>query len=422
MADIKKIDHIVTEIYNEENIKSEHTVSELTELIKESLKKTIGKNLCVIGEISNYKPSKNNLFFTLKDEESTINVVVWNYANRQNKNNLENGKKIKVYGNLVVFAKSGSYNINAYKLELIGEGDLHKEYLKLKEFYTKMGYFNDDVKKKLPINIKKIGILTAMDGAALQDFLYVLKKNKYNGQIFIKNCLVQGKDCPKSVVDGLKILDEMNLDVIVLARGGGSFEDLFGFSDNQIIETIHNCKTCTISAIGHEIDFMLSDFVADIRAPTPSIAGEIISGRESVWSINDIKKITNEIKNIIDNRINILDYNLIYIQSRLKSPREIINKIIIDNDLLKKKIYNIIGTKINLYESELNNIVGKLNKDENPQILLSKGYCIVSSLIDKKISNIQEFNEYIKKNKKLKLKFIDGEAIFNMRTINIIDV
>ena len=287
------------------------TVSDLTELIKDALKINFDKTLCIVGEISNYKVSKNNLFFTLKDEDATLSVVMWNYNIKKDKPDLDEGKKVKVYGRLTVFNKFGSYNLTAFKVELLGVGDLYQEYMTLKEKYKELGYFDETKKKQLPQNITKIGIITALDGAALQDFLYVLKKNNYCGEILIKGCIVQGKDCPKSVGTCLKELDKMGLDVIIVARGGGSFEDLFGFSNKEVVDALHEMTTCTISAIGHEIDFMLSDYVADIRAPTPSIAGEIISSKkEGQYDINEVNIIMQQLSNIITSKLTILTYEV----------------------------------------------------------------------------------------------------------------
>lgn len=373
------------------------TVTQLTEQIKNTLKKYINKNLCITGEISNFKLSKNNLFFTLKDENSMINVRMWNYSNKKN-NDIEEGKKVKIYGNLVIYGKAGSYNLNAYKIELIGIGDLYNEYIRLKNFYSDIGYFNESNKKKLPNNIKNIGILTAIDGAALQDFIYVVKKNNYNGNLYIKNCIVQGKDCPSSIIDGLNILDNMNLDVIVLARGGGSFEDLFGFSNNYVIEAIHDVKTCIISAIGHEIDFMLSDFAADIRAPTPSIAAEIITTiNNNNYDKDKLNIIIQKIENYIYERINKLEYELMDIEKKLETPSNILKKLHKENELIKQILLNKIMDKINNIGTELNKITYLINKEDNPIEILTKGYCISTSIDDEKIKNIKDFINYTTK-------------------------
>lgn len=394
------------------------TVSDLTELIKGALKVNFDKPVCVIGEISNFKPSAKGVFYTLKDEDAMINCVMWNYGSRTNKADIVNGKKVKVYGNLVIFSKSGSYNLNAYRVELLGVGDLHQEYSKLQEHYSKLGFFDENKKKKLPTILKNIGIITAIDGAALQDFLYVVKKNNFVGKIYIKNCIVQGKDCPLSIVKGISELDKMNLDTIVIARGGGSFEDLFGFSNELVINEIHKCKTCTISAIGHEVDFMLSDYVADIRAPTPSIAGEIIScKKEGTYNINEVNDLKNKLKHMIHTKLSLIECDIMTINNKLKSPFEIMERMKSDIELMKIKLLNMIKSKVNLLEMNLNSITKILNQKN---VVEQYSQCNVFTFTNEQINNINDFNKYTSKKKKLKLKFIDGEVLFDIRNIKII--
>lgn len=406
----------------EDNTDNFVTVSELTELIKNVLKVNFDKTLHVIGEVSNYKLSKNNIFFTLKDEDATISVAMWNYNVRKEKITFQNGSKIKVYGKLTLFSKSGTYNLTAYRIELLGVGDLYQEYMTLKKHYLDLGYFDETVKKVLPTIINKVGIITAQDGAALQDFLYVLKKNNFCGEVYIKNSIVQGKDCPKNIVDNLKELDEMNFDVIVVARGGGSFEDLFGFSHKDVIEAIHNTKTCTISAIGHEIDFMLSDFVADIRAPTPSIAGEIISSKkETSYDIVELEEISQRIRNILNTRLTLSTYEVASIKPN--SSNDIIMKLVHNLDSLKMILNNVINNRINHLDAELNQLTTMFNKVDNPTDVLAKGYCLVYSKTNLKgpqntikIETLEQFKESAPK--KLKIKFSDGYAIVELKNID----
>ena len=382
------------------------TVSNLTEYIKLIIKENIPSNLCVTGEISNYKQSKTNLFFTLKDSTSSINVAVWNNCHKDL--NLSDGKQIKLWGNLVIFGKSGTYNLNAYKIELIGTGNLFTDYITLKDKYTDLGYFNESRKKELPKIITRVGIATALGGAALQDFMYIIKKNNFNGTIYVKNCVVQGKDCPTSVVKAIKELDTMSLDVIVLARGGGSFEDLCGFSDANIIEALYNCKTCTISAIGHEIDFMLSDFVADIRAPTPSIAGNIITQKpEDVYNLTYLTDLQSKINTMLITKIKFLEQDLTNIN--LRSPLKLIEEQVKNVKIIKNQLHNIISAKINNMNEILNGILIKDSKLSN--------YPEIYSMDNKKLTNMKDFIEAMNKRKKLKIKFEDGEAIFDVRNI-----
>ena len=397
------------------------TVSELTELIKNTLKMEIDKNLSVIGEISNLKSSKDNIFFTLKDDDATMSVVFWGNNNKKTKfEDLKNGKKVRIFGSLTVFSKSGTYILTAYKIELLGIGDLHQQYIDTKDAYAAKGYFDESIKKPLPQNINKIGIATALGGAALQDFIHVLNKNGYYGELYVKNCIVQGKECPLSITNGIKELDKMSLNVIVVSRGGGSFEDLYGFSNPQILEAIYNAQTCIISAVGHEIDNMLSDYVADIRAATPSIAGEYVSQkRDGMYTLNDIDDIYMKIKGLMETKLVMCDYELSLI-GKIQSPCELIDKIGMQIDMMIMNLNNMINGKINDLDRNYNGIIAILNKMENINDILDKGFVIVTSINGEKISTVREFGKFMSKRKKLNLKFIDGDASFDLRNIKIL--
>lgn len=399
------------------------TVTELTDLIKNVLSKEIPKKLSVIGEISNFKLSKANVYFTIKDENASINAVIWNYTSRKPTINLKDGHKVQATGQINLFAKSGSYNLTVYKIELLGTGDLHQDYLTTKEQYENLGYFDKEIKKQLPDNIQSIGVLTAVDGAALQDFLYVINKNNYCGKVIVKNCAVQGKDCPNSVAEGLQILDKLNLDVIVVMRGGGSFEDLFGFSHPVVIEAMHILDTCVISAIGHEVDNMLSDFVADIRAPTPSIAGEIVtSANKDKYNIVKYELMISKISNMIDTKFNNYDNSLYVLLNKLKNPYEVIEQTINNNNLIIQKLNNMINLQLMTQYKGLLDIKTKFNSFDSIKSL-NNGFCIALDKNNKKINNVIEF-EYSKigqlRNKKLKIKFIDGEVLIDIKAITIV--
>ncbi len=325
---------------------------------------------------------------------------MWNYSSRVDKS-IKDGKQVKVHGNLKVFAKSGSYNFDCSSIELLGIGNLYQEYNDLKEKFTKAGYFDDSKKKKLPSTINSLGIITAQDGAALQDFLYVIKKNNFTGKIYIKNCLVQGTNCPNSVSEAIQELDGLNLDLIIVARGGGSFEDLFGFSSEQVVESLYSAKTCTMSAIGHEVDFMLSDYVADIRAPTPSIAGELVSCKRSdILNEEEICNLKEIIKSELKNKINTANLHLNNYKIMLKSPLELINKSIQDIELLQGKILIFIKNKMSNLTSELSKSKDIILSD--PQI--TQGYAFIYNG-KKQIKSIKD----LKSAKKLTIKFYDGE-------------
>ena len=401
---------------NNEDISEPHsvTVTELTELIKDLLHRSFNKaNLCIIGEISNFKLSKNNVFFTLKDEGASINAVMWNYQSRKDKmGDIKEGKKVKVYGNITLFSKSGTYNLTCHNIELLGVGDLYQQYNNLRDKFTKAGYFDEKSKKKLPSNIGSVGIITAADGAALQDFLYVIKKNNFLGKVYIKNCLVQGTGCPDAVATAIKELDQLKLDLIVVARGGGSFEDLFGFSSEQVVNALQNAKTCTMSAIGHEVDFMLSDFVADIRAPTPSIAGELVSSkRDDILNITEIKELNEKFKSILEIRMDTCQSQLNNYKILLRSPLEVINKFLQDIELVQGKVLIAVKNKVSNIESVLSNSKNIINTNSH----VTNGYALVF-LEDIQIKSITE----LIKGKKLKIQFYDGEVTIVPKDIKIV--
>ena len=343
------------------------SVKELNEQIKVCLLESIPDKLRIQGEISNLKLSNGNMFMTLKDQDqsqdnntSAISVVSWGYAKYHNINtdNLGNGDKITIEGKLACYSKNGTYSIQINKLENDGIGDMQLLYEKQKKYFEKKGYF--DNKKPMPDTLNNIGIITSPEGAAIQDILFVLKKNKFVGNIFIKRCNVQGNMCPSSVIESLEYLNnyDTKLDLILLTRGGGSYEDLMGYSDPKVIKAIHKSKIFTMSAIGHEIDFMLSDYVADLRAPTPSIGAEIISKTQIIKN-SRLKELEEFVINIksqiiakINNQLNKLDYlelsnknynakiktNLENTMSKLNNLEQILNYSI--NHSIKKHIHN----------------------------------------------------------------------------------
>lgn len=392
-----------------------YTVSELNREIKEILKLNFDKRISVTGEISNYKESYNNVYLTLKDAMSRISIVSWDHKRKHGKLGLKNGDKILVDGIITVFEKSGSYQITAFDFKLYGLGDLYKKYIETKESYETKGYFSDKNKRILPKYIRNIGIITASGGAALKDMLYVLKKSNYLGNIYVKNCIVQGKDCPTSAANCIKELDKLNYDAIIVSRGGGSFEDLFGFSDSKVIEAIHNAKTCIISAIGHEVDFMLSDFVADIRSPTPSVAGEIIATHQKKqYSADAIQNIIKDVYYTISKNIGIQEKRINDAQNRIVDPYDISKECIRTFDSLLESIeLNLRKKVVECYNKQksLDNKFSILN----PMNSLNNGFVIASSnkSIIKSINNLDEI-------KKLKLQFIDGSAIITIKDISLI--
>ena len=250
--------------------------------------------------------------------------------------------------------------------------------------------------------------------------MYVLKKNNYLGNIYIKNCIVQGKDCPSSAANCIKDLDKLKYDALIVSRGGGSFEDLIGFSDSKVIEAIHDAKTCIISAIGHEVDFMLSDFVADIRSPTPSVAGEIITTHQKKqYSADAIQNIIKDVCYTISKNISIQEKRINDAQNRLMDPYDISEECIKTFDSLLESIELNLRKKVVECSYRQKSLDRKFNI-LNPMNSLKNGFVIVSS--NKSIiKSIAELAELSNLDKKLKLQFIDGSAVVTINDINLIE-
>jgi exodeoxyribonuclease VII large subunit len=351
-----------------------YSVSELNNDIRKNLLKKYTSNLVVVGEISGYKLSRDNAYFTLKDKESAINCVIWKAGGNSA---YRNGEQIIVTGKLAVYIKTGSYQLSVNKIEITG---INNDDKRMKEEMEKLGYFDIKNKKVIPKFIKNIGIVTAVNGAALQDILYVLQNGNYNGNIYIYDCVVQGINCPASVCAGINYFkDNHNIDLLLITRGGGSMEDLIGFSDRSVCEAIFNCPIFTISAVGHEIDFMLSDLVADLRSPTPTFAGSYIIKHQNDTDLeyeNLFKSINNKIINKINNVKNKLEKNKYKISTIYENT---INNII---NNIHYKTYNYI----NDYKTKIVELKNRLNNNNN---MLRNEKCeIITSINDINMNDI----------------------------------
>ena len=403
-----------------------YTVSQITNEIKTALLKNIPDKLYVEGEISNYKVSNSNMFFTLKDEESSISVVSWGFE-KYFEDNFLNGDKVKVFGKISCYAKNGSYSLQIFKIEKQGIGDLHSSYEKMKKLYQDKGYFDQERKKQFPSNLNNIGIITSPEGAAIQDILFVLNKNKFRGKIFIKRCMVQGNSCGKSIVESIEHLNNLKiqegktkkkLDLIMITRGGGSFEDLMGYSDPKVLEAIYDSDIFVISAVGHEIDFMLSDFVSDIRAPTPSIGAEIISKKqkENLDKLNDMSDyVRNILKPKLINLLSNYQNKLDLFKEKNKNPKEEVEIKIKELHNLKDTLHKYLESVFTNYKLKLNTIEQNIEKTKISSSIMIKSNsgeylpCI----------SIKDFENIDKKNRVIKLILEDGEVEISIKKIDI---
>ncbi len=296
-----------------------YKVSEVNSLIKDIFLRDGRLNSIYIkGEVSNCKyHSSGHIYFTLKDADGQISAVMFR-GQRLNglKFQLKEGQSVIAFGSIGVYEKSGSYQLYANRITLDGEGALYQKYEELKQTLQREGLFNQDIKKEIPVYPNKVGIVTASTGAAIQDIVNIASRRNPYVQLILYPAQVQGDGAAATISKGIKVLDQMGLDTIIVGRGGGSIEDLWAFNEEIVARAIYNCKTPIISAVGHETDVTIADFVADLRAPTPSAAAEL--------AISDIRDIMAQVEyyhmsmtNKVSSKINQYRNELKYLNTRL---------------------------------------------------------------------------------------------------------
>ena len=255
------------------------TVSQVNKYIKMIFDKDpFLLNISIKGEITNFKAHyTGHFYFTLKDDTSTIKCVMFKSMASQVKFKPEDGMKVNITGQISVFERDGVYQIYCKTMTKEGLGELYLAYEQLKEKLSKEGLFNPEFKKKIPFLPKRVGVITSKTGAVIRDIINVTTRRYPNVDLLVYPAAVQGVNVASTVIAGIDTFNKLNnVDVIIIARGGGSFEDLFGFNDEALARKIFESKIPIVSAVGHETDFTICDFVSDLRAPTPSAAAELV--------------------------------------------------------------------------------------------------------------------------------------------------
>ena len=254
-----------------------YTVKQVNSYIKNMFKQDFLLNsVSVKGEISNCKyHTSSHIYFTLKDADAALSVIMFASQAAKLAFKLKDGMSVVVSGRVDVFDAAGKYQLYANTVQQEGIGELYQKYEQLKQYYEDMGYFAKEYKRPLPAFTRKLGVVTSKTGAAVQDIMNISRRRNPYIQIVLYPAYVQGEHAKQSVVNGIAKLDKLGLDCIIVGRGGGSIEDLWAFNEPEVVEAVFNASTPIISAVGHETDFTLTDFVADMRAPTPSAAAEL---------------------------------------------------------------------------------------------------------------------------------------------------
>lgn len=338
------------------------------------------KGIAVKGEISNFTVhyKSGHAYFTLKDADSAIKAVM--FAGNVNKLRFmpENGMSVLVVGNVDVYERDGVYQIIATDMQPAGAGALHKGIEQLKEKLSKMGLFDEKLKKPVPIIPRKIAVVTSLTGAALQDILNVLSRRYPICEVVVSPAQVQGEFAHESICKALELADNCGADTIILARGGGSLEDLMPFNTEEVAMAVSACRTPVITAVGHETDTSVVDYVADLRAPTPSAAAELASPQMSEL-MGAVDLMTGKMKTALENSFAKKNERIIYISGRLKllSPEKRLENNFSELNRKTEKLDVLVDKKIRLNESRLDRYTAQLSA-LSPLNVLERGYSITA--------------------------------------------
>lgn len=375
------------------------------------------KNLWVMGEVSNCKfHSSGHIYFTLKDNTASVSCVMFKGYRNEISKPLKDGMKIIANGGISVYEKSGQYQLYVREYTDTGVGQLYKKFEELKEELSGRGWFDQSVKKQIPYYPKKIGIVTSETGAAIQDIQNIAKRRNPYIQLVLYPSLVQGDDAKYSIVKGIRTLDKMDdVEVIIVGRGGGSIEDLWPFNEEIVAQAIYEAKTPIISAVGHEIDFTIADFVSDLRAPTPSAAAEL-----SITSYNEIIENIDAWKN----KLEFLTKMMLQDKKRLIElyearfekyhPRNSINQMYLYlNELQDRMETSISGRTKDMRNKTL--LLQEALKRVSPIQKLKDGFAFVSNEKDMQIRSIKD----LKQEEIINIQLFDGRA--KVKVIKIVE-
>ena len=356
------------------------SVSQLNKYIKNKVDQDeYLNNVLIKGEISNFKHHyTGHMYFTLKDNNSLIKCIMFKSYTPHLNFVPKDGMSVIVLGTVSVFERDGVYQIYCKAMQQEGIGDLYKEYEKLKAKLSEEGLFDESHKKKIPLYSKRIGVLTSETGSVIRDIINVSTRRNPNVYIKLLPVPVQGEVAGKKIADAINLMNERNLaDIIIVARGGGSLEDLWPFNEEIVARAIYNSELPVISAVGHETDFSISDFVADLRAPTPSAAAEL-----AVPDIDELKiklnSYNNRYKVALKKQLEYkrLKYEKCMTRRVFKEPLQRINESYLHVDTQTKNIENKFKLKIMQKRSEFQNVVEKIDA-LSPLKTLSRGYSIM---------------------------------------------
>lgn len=386
------------------------SVSQINEYIKLCVESTPAlQNVFIKGEISNFKNqySTGHLYFSLKDQDGMIKAVMFRGYASKLKFAPRDGDKVIIHGKISVYVARGEYQIYVDDMQPDGVGALALAFERLKEKLMSEGLFDPSHKKAIPTSPRRVGVITSASGAAIHDILNVSGRRAPNVEIVIYPAIVQGENAPRSLVGGIRYFNnESPVDVIIIGRGGGSIEDLWGFNDEGLAREIFASEIPVVSAVGHETDFTISDFVSDLRAPTPSAAAEIVFPN-NLEALRRVRVIKDTAENLMARRISSVRQGLSLYKSELekKSPIYKLRDRTMRVSHIAERLEALAKMKLDEKSSKMKLCAARLVA-VNPMAVLSKGYTFVEAADGRIVSGASELSD----GERINLVFADGRV------------
>ncbi len=374
--------------------------------------------ISVQGEVSNCKyHTSGHIYFTLKDKDSTLSAIMF-AGNRTGLDfRLTDGMLVVAQGNVSIYERDGKYQLYVKEIKQAGNGARYEQFMALKRELEEMGMFDPMFKKPIPAHVRRLGVVTASTGAAIQDIINISTRRNPYIQIVLYPALVQGDGAVASICNGIKALDRYGVDVMIVGRGGGSIEDLWAFNEEAVARTIFNCKTPVISAVGHETDFTIADFVSDLRAPTPSAAAEL--------AVCDIGLLINNLEDLRRRLIKGMMYKTDEYRTILSnygmrlqylSPQNILNEQLRRLDELRDDMDRLIDERMGQLTGQLALYCSKMEA-LSPLARLSSGYSYVSDGKGACITSVKQ----VRKDDCISINVKDGYIKAKVQETGIID-
>jgi exodeoxyribonuclease VII large subunit len=364
------------------------TVSRLTAYIRNLIETDAAlQDVTVTGEISNLaRPASGHVYFTLKDASSSLKCVMWKTSAARLRLALQDGMAVEVHGRLGIYEVSGQYQLYVDQVKPVGEGALYQEFMRLKAMLEAEGLFDPERKRLIPGLPKRIGIVTSATGAALRDMLNTLRRRLPLAEVILAPSPVQGVEAPPALVNALASLNHQDADVILIARGGGSIEDLWAFNDERVVRAVAASQTPIICGVGHETDFTLCDFAADLRAPTPTAAAELATQT----TVDDLRELLAAFEaRLLSSALGLIDEERVLVSAfaarlRYVSPERRIQSETQRLDELSRRAFSALRYRIQLQAARVDGVSQRLQA-LNPASILSRGYAIVTRKEDGKV-------------------------------------